>query len=141
MSHLFLALDMLHVTDYNGVAGHCLGNALTDIVRDNEFAVRTQAATLERHFQTDRLGESPILGYFLIRIQEPPKPLVRTSIVSARLSNAAYVPSTCPSGSMGVSSNGGSVQIECEFESVLSAVQRCGPPGDHIEIADGREAG
>ncbi len=48
-SRFFWALDLLHVTDYNGVAGHCVGNVLCDIVRDSEYGERSQQASWDRH--------------------------------------------------------------------------------------------
>ena len=48
VSRYFWALDLLHITDYNGVSGHCIGNVLCDIVRDSEYGLRTQQASWDR---------------------------------------------------------------------------------------------
>ncbi len=49
VSFYFWGLDLLHITDYHGVAAHCVGNVLAEIIRDTEFSLRTQADTIERH--------------------------------------------------------------------------------------------
>ena len=41
-------LDGLHVVDYNGVASHCAGNVLAEIVVNKEFGDSSQEKTLER---------------------------------------------------------------------------------------------
>lgn len=45
----FWAMDLLHVTDYHGVTSHCLANVVHDVVRDNEFKLKSQAETWDRH--------------------------------------------------------------------------------------------
>jgi hypothetical protein len=48
LSFHFWCIDLLHITDYHGVAAHCIANVVNDVVRDNELGVRSHGRAFER---------------------------------------------------------------------------------------------